>query len=915
METKRTWCLSFRAAEAASPSSGIAIAGGKGANLARMVQAGLPVPDGFIITTAAYRSFVEENELEMQILGALPDNGNNPDRLEQAAERIRGLFRGGKTPVCFAEDLCDWYGRLGGPAAPVAVRSSATAEDLPELSFAGQQDTYLNVMGEDGLLQAVIDCWASLWTARAIGYRSRNGIDPHGTALAVVVQRMVESEISGVLFTANPLSGVRNHTVIDATYGLGEALVSGKVEPDHYEVDTEHREIKLKRLGSKACSIHGQPGGGTFTQNIDRSDWQALSDEQILTLANLGQRVEQYYGSPQDIEWTWADGQFALVQSRAITSLFPTPEGMPADPLQVMFSFAAVQGMLDPITPLGRDALRVVFAMGSRFYGYHYNNETQTVLKQAGERLWVNVTPLARNTVGRELLSAALSMVEPTAQQALLSLMDDPRLTPERNGIRPQAALRILRFFFPMAWNVLQNLAAPVRRREFVQENAEKILLMGRARCEEIDQIQDVRTRLAMQADLLPELADKTLQQTLLRFVSVVATGMASFNWLRVLANQLPEAMIEKNQNGWPELVLEITRGLPGNPTTEMDLALWHIARAIRKNEALAAEFERYSPAQLAARYSAGEMQPGGRELIDRFLARYGGRGLAEIDMGRARWIEEPLHIFEVLSGYLGIEEGEQAPDIVFARGAEAADAAVNRLAEGLREHKGWLKANLARFAARRVRILMGMREAPKFFAVRMFGIVRGEILKSGALLVQEGALSRPDDLFYLSLRELKSFAAREEGAWTAVITKRREAYERELLRRQVPRMLLSDGKAFYEGMRAEAGSTADLSGSPVSPGVIEGVVRVVLDPRQANLRSGEILVCPGTDPSWTPLFLTAAGLIMEVGGMMTHGAVVAREYGIPAVVGVDQATHRLVTGQRVRLDGSTGRIDLVEPV
>lgn len=300
------------------------------------------------------------------------------------------------------------------------------------------------------------------------------------------------------------------------------------------------------------------------------------------------------------------------------------------------------------------------------------------------------------------------------------------------------------------------------------------------------------------------------------------------------------------------------------------------------------------------------------RDLIGKFLKVYGARGLAEIDLGRARWQEDPLHIFDVLASYLRIEDANQTPDVVFARGAETARQSVERLVSALRKtRRGWFKARVARFAASRARALLGARESPKFFAIRMFDLQRQELLRVGVQLVQAGVLERADDLVFLRFTELKALASHEQREWRGLINQRRASYEREFLRRQIPRLLLSDGRAYYEGMRNNG--HAGLTGSPVSPGSVEGRVRVVLDPRRANLQPGEIMVCPGTDPSWTPLFLTAAGLVMEVGGMMTHGAVVAREYGIPAVVGVDQATQRLRTGQRIRLDGSTGLIYLIE--
>jgi phosphohistidine swiveling domain-containing protein len=901
-----------------SPLADLASAGGKGANLSRLARAGFPVPGGFLVTTGAYQAFVSSNYIEESLLACLPPElaagDADPAVLETASDAIRALFTSGKMPDDLASQLREAYTRLGALDSPaVAVRSSATAEDLPGMSFAGQQDTYLNVVGQAALLRAVVECWASLWTARAIGYRARNHVPHHTATLAVVVQKMVESQVSGVLFTANPVSGLRSETVIDATFGLGEALVSGKVEPDHYVVDAHRGLIVARSLGAKTLSIRGQAGGGTLTRQEDLAGRQALPDEQILALTRLGQQVaEGLYGFPQDIEWAVVDGQLYLLQSRPITSLFPTPEGMPPEPLKVLFSFAAVQGMNDPVTPLGADALKSIFATGAGMFGIPVTSGTQRVLYSAGGRLWVNITNLLRNSVGRKAINYALGAVEPTAQQAVHAIWDDPRLQPEKAGISFHGVRQIAGFFVPLAGNVLLNLLSPRRRRAYILKNGETILADLRAHCAAID--GDRHARLAARVGLLKDTEDDRLPRTLILFISGVASGIASWNQLNFLAAGLPEG-----EANWHDLILEITRGMPHNPTSEMDLALWQMARTIRQDAPSMQAMTSLSGAELAQRYAGGKLPARLMSVMGQFLDKYGGRGLAEIDMGRPRWAEDPTYVFVTLAAYLQIEDGDQAPDVMFARGAEKARKAIDQLTSAMRQtRRGWIKARLARFFAGRARELMGLRESPKFFAVRMMWIIRSELLKSGAEFVQAGELERADDLCYLTLDEIAAFAHREERDWRTLISSRRETYRAELLRRQLPRLLLSDGRAFYEGISsppgdATAGSSAVFTGSPVSPGSSEGKVRVVFDPRQAHLEHGEILVCPGTDPSWTPLFLSAAGLVMETGGMMTHGAVVAREYGIPAIVGVDQATRRLHTGQRICIDGSTGRILLLD--
>jgi pyruvate,water dikinase len=290
------------------------------------------------------------------------------------------------------------------------------------------------------------------------------------------------------------------------------------------------------------------------------------------------------------------------------------------------------------------------------------------------------------------------------------------------------------------------------------------------------------------------------------------------------------------------------------------------------------------------------------------FMERYGMRGLAEIDLGRPRWRENPAYVMQIVTSYLYIVDSEQAPDAVFRRGSQVAEAAIDRLAQAMPNPA---QAQAVRFLASRMRALAGLRETPKFTIIRLMGIVRKMMLQSGQELVTAGVLEQSDDVFFLHFEDLEALAAGDRRDWRALVVARRLAYRREVLRKQVPRVLLSDGTAFYEGLGAEDGGDV-LSGSPVSPGVVEGIVHVVFDPRGVQLTPGEILVCPGTDPSWTPLFLAAGGLVMEVGGLMTHGSVVAREYGIPALVGVHEATQRLQTGQRVRVDGTAGRVVLL---
>jgi phosphohistidine swiveling domain-containing protein len=896
------WLLPFDA-----PTLTLPVAGGKGTNLVRLARAGFPVPPGFVVTTDAYHAFVEANYLQERILALVnairPDD---PAALDGAAAQIHEWFRKSDMPDDLVTALLLAYANLRG--RPVAVRSSATAEDLPDLSFAGQQDTYLNVVGPESLRNAVRDCWASLWTARAIGYRARNAIPQDAVALAVVVQTMIQSEASGVLFTANPLSGLRSETVIDATLGLGEALVSGQVDPDHYVVDTATRTIREKRLGAKALAIRGVEAGGTIVSQENASTVQALPDEQIQALTELGARVQAEYDAPQDIEWAWAGGQLYLLQARPITSLFPVPEGFGPDDLHVLISFGAVQGMLEPMTPLGRDTIRAMAAAVAGLFGMERTYATQDALRVAGERLWLDATAIVRNAFGRRLIAGVLTMVEPSVVQAITSVWDDPRLQAE-GDMRLSTRLRLLRFALPLFGHAVRNLINPDGRRAWFDA------LLDR----DLAELREQAAGTPASLDTAIALLDRTTQglpQIVRPLLSVVVAGQAAINLLRMLGSGLPAPQAA--------LWIEITRGLPHNVTTQMDLRLWDAARAIRADAAATQRFAQDTPDALATAYQAGALPPVAQQAVADFLAQYGARGVGEIDFGRPRWNEDPRHVLQVIQSYLQIEDEQRAPDAVFARGAQVADAAAEQLVAALRRTRGgWFKARQARFLISRYRALGGLRESPKFYAVRAIGVLRAALLEAGRAQAAAGVLTEPDDLFYLSPDELRQLAGASPAPttpetsgppeWRALVMGRRVAADREARRRQIPRVLLSDGRAFYEGMAAPAGSAGDaLTGSPVSPGVVEGAVHVVLDPHAERLAPGEILVCPGTDPAWTPLFLAAGGLVMEVGGMMTHGSVVAREYGIPAVVGVHQATTRLRNGQRVRVDGTAGTVEVL---
>lgn len=883
-----------------SSQADLKTAGGKGSNLSRLIRAGFNVPPGFIITTPAYREFVRSNNLWGHIQGLLLDiNPQDTPQLESVSKEIRDRFGAGNLSPEIKDQVSIFYQELGGIA--VAVRSSATAEDLPGLSFAGQQDTFLNITSLDDLVQGVVACWSSLWTARAIGYRVRNHISHAEVAQAVVVQEMVPSEASGVMFTANPVNGSRFETVIDATFGVGEALVSGEVEPDHFLVDVRSGQVMERTMGAKSISMLAKEEGGLETVAKGGEPQPSISDQQISELTRLGEQVADLFDFPQDIEWAVYQERIYLLQSRPITSLYPLPEGVPAEPLQALFSFGSVQGILDPLTPLGQDAIRLIFAGGASLFGFELDQHTQPVIKTAGGRLWGNVTPVIQNPVGARLVLRIFSAIDPGLEKIINTLRVDPQLGFGGGRLRLSTIRRLFSF------------AAPLLRRvfHFMRHPEDVALQVSKASQAEIDKLRAKYPPPASNQAPLPDTAQlfheifNAFPYAIPEIVPAVAGGLIPFFLLNKISHSL---------TGSNELCLQVTRGLPNNVTTEMDLELWHTAREIKSDPAAWQHMTTSSPQDLAADYQAGTLPPIAQAAIAKFLAKYGVRGVGEIDIGRKRWWEDPTYIMGVILGYLQIEDPEKAPDAVFQRGEREAESAIGQLQSAARRtFAGGIKARLIAALALRVRAMSGLRESPKFHIVQVMAIIRQGLLENGCQLADRGILEQPEDLFFLRYDELKQLSEPEGNDWKALIRERRASYAYELARKQVPRMLLSDGRAFYEGITPQENISKQLLGGPVSPGLVQARVRVVLDPLNSGLSPGEIMVCPGTDPAWTPLFLTAGGLIMEVGGMMTHGAIVAREYGIPAVVGVDQATDILHTGQLIQLDGTTGEILLLD--
>ncbi|MGF9714652.1 phosphoenolpyruvate synthase [Paenibacillus naphthalenovorans] len=867
--------------------------GGKGANLGELTRAGFPVPQGFCVTTAAYRQFIQSSR-EMKELFDQLDRVSH-EQLEQIrilGQRIREHLTSLSMPNSVKSAISKAW-ETTGKAQAYAVRSSATAEDLPTASFAGQQDTYLNVCGLEQLLNAVQNCWASLFTDRAISYRAKNGFNHRSVFISVVVQHMIFPEVSGIMFTADPVTGHRGTVSIDASFGLGEALVSGLVTADLYQVRAG--EIVKKQVSKKETAIYAVPEGGTVAQHLppEKQQLQALTDHQIIQLAILGKKIEAHYASEQDVEWGFADGQFYILQSRPITSLYPVPP-VSDNQLHVFINFGYIQMMTDPMKPLAISVL-------SRLLHFIKKNPASSepyILHHAGGRMFADFTaPLSIRPVRNRMLKIFKGMDESIAS-ALEEVMS--REAFRHRSIPIGTILRTVSKLAP----IIIPLALKVINHRFVQDpakaNRKASALIDRITRETgihvfsasgADRIRAIRKSIEKMPKVIPRVA-----------VYFIAGVLASGTLKKKLYKRVGKERTDR-------LLNPLYKSLPGNVTTEFGLALGDLADKIRKYPGLIDYLQKASSDHFDEKL--GEI-PGGDEFkleLESFLQKYGMRCVGEIDITRPRWREEPTQLIpSIISNIRTATAGEHRKK--FRQGRLEAEAAGKEIAA----HFGfWQKRSISRLI-KLYRHLLGMREHHKFCVVKLFDIYKRAMMEEANGLVAKGVLRHKDDVYYLTLEELIALLENRFSGDVPTIVEAREKQHEQNQKLKSPRVMTSEGEIISGKLRdvVEAPEGA-IVGTPVSAGIVEGVARVVLKPEEAKLNAGEILVAPYTDPGWTPLFTSVVGLITEVGGLMTHGSVIAREYGIPAVVGIEKATERIKDGAYIRLNGTSGYVQILE--
>ncbi|MEU8087090.1 rifamycin-inactivating phosphotransferase [Micromonospora sp. NPDC049101] len=849
----------------------VALVGGKAANLGGLSRIdGIRVPAGFCVTTAAFRRILADSpgidDALDQLSRLSPDDR---EAIGALSAQVRRSIEGIPIPGDLATAITRPLAVLGERSA-YAVRSSATAEDMPTASFAGQQDTYLNVIGPAAILEHLSRCWASLFTERAVTYRLRNGFDHRRVGMAVVVQRMVFPQSAGVLFTADPVTGNRKVATVDASFGLGEALVSGRVNPDVFTV--RDGAVIARTVAAKRVAVHAVPAGGTREVTIDpqRQEQPALTDAQVVRLVQLGRRIEAHFGRPQDIEWCLVDDDFQIVQSRPITTLFPIP-AVADQENHVYLSVGHQQMMTDPMRPLGLSMWQLT---------------AMAPMLEAGGRLFVDATRILASPGSRAGFLKMADRTDPLTRDALETVLERPDFVPALADSGPVG---------PPA----RGASAPIET-----DPAIVTQLIARSEAAVAALRHDIAALSgpALFDFLLTAFAEHKRDLGDPLSMQAIMAGMEATWWLN---DRLGEWLGERNAADI------LTLSAPGNVTSEMGLALLDVADVIRPHPEVVAFLRGVQDDGFLDELPKLAGGPEARDAIEAYLDRYGMRCVGEIDITRPRWRERPATLVPVLLDNVA-NFAPGAAQRRFEQGRQEAQEKEREVLTRLRAlPDGEQKADETKRMIDRVRTFVGYREYPKYGIISRYFVYKQALMREAERLVRADVLRDREDVFYLTFQELHDVVRANQVVDDALIQRRRDEF-RSYHALTPPRVLTSDGEALTGAYRRDDVPAGALIGLPVSAGTVEGRARVILDLAQAHLEPGDILVTAHTDPSWTPLFVAVAGLVTEVGGLMTHGAVIAREYGLPAVVSVVDATRLIADGQRIRVHGSDGYVEIL---
>ncbi|MEN1937812.1 phosphoenolpyruvate synthase [Paenibacillus sp. 102] len=854
------------------------VVGGKGGNLGELSKIhGIQVPEGFCVTTKAYRKSLEKNEAFHALLDQLTLlKVEDRDQIGEISREIRKIILEVEIPSDVVKAVAHYLSQFGNEHA-YAVRSSATAEDLPHASFAGQQDTYLNIKGKDAILQHISRCWASLFTDRAVIYRMQNGFDHRKVYLSVVIQRMIFSQASGILFTADPVTSNRKVLSIDASFGLGEALVSGLVSADNYKV--REGSIVEKTISTKKLAIHVRKEGGTEKKEIEPSqqNLSTLSDEQVLELERVGRKLEAYFGCPQDIEWSLVDDTFYIVQSRPITTLYPIPEANDQEN-HVYVSVGHQQMMTDPMKPLGMSLFQLT-SFGPRF-------------KAAG-RLFVDITHNLASPVSRKTIIDTLGQSDPLIKDALMTIIErEDFIKSSPDGEKVPSPSKSNKDISSSGFQAqIENDLTIVS----------DLIKSSQTSIEELK--QNIQTKSG--SDLFDFILEDIQKLKKILFdpqsLGVIMAAMDASSWINEKMNKW---LGEKN------VADTLSLSASNNITSEMGLALLDVADVIRPYPEVIDYLQHVKDDNFLdelVKFDGGQET---QDAIYAYLNKYGMRCAGEIDITKTRWSEKPSTLVHMILNNIK-EFDPNSGNRKFEQGRQEALKKEQELLDRLKQlPDGKRKAKETKRMISIIRNFIGYREYPKYGMINRYFVYKQALLKEAEQLVQSSVIHEKEDIYYLTFEELHE-VVRTNKLNYQIISKRKDEYK--LYEKLTPpRVITSDGEIIAGEYKRENLPAEAILGLPVSSGVIEGRARVILNMEDADLEDGDILVTSFTDPGWTPLFVSIKGLVTEVGGLMTHGAVIAREYGLPAVVGVENATKMIKDGQRIRVNGTEGYIEIL---
>ncbi|MFP4661570.1 MAG: PEP/pyruvate-binding domain-containing protein [Halanaerobiales bacterium] len=849
--------------------------GGKAANLGEMISAGLPVPGGFVLVVDSYRRFIIFNKIDIKIKDLLKDIDNTLENIEfesikRISAEIKNLFEQGKIPEDILVEIDTLYDKTG--STEVVVRSSGTLEDSPETSFAGQFDSFLNVKGTEQLYKSIKQCWASLWNTRALSYRLKQKINDNELAHAVIVQKLIKSEKSGILFTVNPVNNRRDQMLINASWGLGEALVSGDVTPDQWVVDKENNEIVDEKIAVKEkMTVFNDSGTELVDISGDKMESPSLDQSGVFILLELGKETEEYFGTPQDIEWAYSDNKFHLVQSRPITTLFPELEPKDnGDKLRIYTNFLLIDKVMpEPLTPMGENIWSIFLKKVL----------PAAWIKSAAGRLFVDTTELSRMERWWNKLRDNPTAMDPLTIETLLEVLERNKaeLKQERKSIIKILPTILGMLNLPLLKFMMTSIPKAVYGVLFSPDRVvERAHIYGE---KQIRSLEEKSEKLKTQEDKL-------------KFIDENAPDIYYFIPLKLLyyvigsITYLDKArkIINKHLDNPPELS-KVEKSLSHNVTTQMGMELLKLSRKLDQ---------------------LGEQPSAEHPEIKKFLNKYGHRAYLEVDPGVLRWKEDPTYLINQIRSYIRNKSYQDRIE-KFYQDKEEAEKTIKEITKQLKEKGAGRAARKVEKLLKKYRELFGVRELPKYIMIKGVSIFRDILLEIGEELTAEGRLDRKQDIFYLGFDDIKA-----EIKFQELILRNREKYQQELKRSSVPRVVTSTGETIFSPEVSKDDNVFE--GIPVSPGVHEGRVKVLEQPEEGKkLDKGDILVTKATNPAWTPLFLEIGGLITEMGGPMSHGSVVAREYGVPAIAGLREATNRLKDGQLVRLNGETGKVEIIE--